>query len=342
VKNINSKYLKRVLSICMTLMISIISIISVSMINATTINGTVSNTNSESGDFAKEAEILEELGLFNGSDIGFELDRLATRVEAGVIIVRLLGAEDEALKADYYHPFTDVPEWADPYIGYLYNRKLTKGTGNNLYGSYDFLSPDQFMTFCLRSISYKDTEGDFLWSEALEKSFEIDMVSSDYYSYLSKQSALYRDDIVGILFNLLNQKYNGRDLSLIDFLITQKVTTLGQALDLGVYRQPRTFTVTGTIVEIHNELKGVIVDQRNGVSFLVKIPFGEIETPYIGNVVIKDSSGITYSVIISKKAYYNNLLVESYEIGDSIEVTADLAIDIQKSHSIVRTLLIEK
>ena len=47
-------------------------------------------------DFTASAEHLSELGLFRGSEQGYELDRAPTRGEAAAMLVRLLGAEDEA------------------------------------------------------------------------------------------------------------------------------------------------------------------------------------------------------------------------------------------------------
>jgi len=46
-------------------------------------------------DYTKEADLLNSLGLFNGTQNGYELNRVPTRVEAAAMLVRLLGAEDE-------------------------------------------------------------------------------------------------------------------------------------------------------------------------------------------------------------------------------------------------------
>ncbi len=43
--------------------------------------------------YALEADMLKSLGLFKGTDIGFELDRTSNRVEAAIMLVRLLGGE---------------------------------------------------------------------------------------------------------------------------------------------------------------------------------------------------------------------------------------------------------
>ena len=54
-------------------------------------------------DSQKNAQMLKELNLFKGTDKGFELEREASRVEAIVTVVRVLGGEAEALEKNYSH-----------------------------------------------------------------------------------------------------------------------------------------------------------------------------------------------------------------------------------------------
>ena len=44
----------------------------------------------------QDAIFLDELGLFQGTEQGYELDRTMTRAEGAVMLVRLLGGEAEA------------------------------------------------------------------------------------------------------------------------------------------------------------------------------------------------------------------------------------------------------
>lgn len=68
------------------------------------------------------ADALNLLGLFRGTDLGYELDRALNRAEALTLVVRMVGAEEEALAGSYAHPYTDVPAWASPLRGLrLYN-----------------------------------------------------------------------------------------------------------------------------------------------------------------------------------------------------------------------------
>ena len=66
------------------------------------------------GDTEAQAQMLCDLGLFRGTENGFELEKLMTRAEAAAMLTRFLGAEQEALAGDWEHPFTDVPQWACP------------------------------------------------------------------------------------------------------------------------------------------------------------------------------------------------------------------------------------
>ena len=62
--------------------------------------------------FTSSADALRDLGLFQGSDKGYELDRAADRAEAATMLVRLLGKEAEAKESweasDSEFPFTDL------------------------------------------------------------------------------------------------------------------------------------------------------------------------------------------------------------------------------------------
>lgn len=68
------------------------------------------------------AETLYELGLFKGTGTDaagkpvFDLGRAPTRAEAVTMLVRLLGKEEDARSGSWEIPFTDVANWAKPYV----------------------------------------------------------------------------------------------------------------------------------------------------------------------------------------------------------------------------------
>ena len=111
--------------------------------------GTIDNN--YPGDTEAQAQMLYDLGLFKGTDKGFALEKSMTRAEASVMLTRLLGAEKTALAGNWKHPFTDVPQWADKYVGWLHQNGLTKGVSATLYGSQRNVTCDQYCIFLTRA-----------------------------------------------------------------------------------------------------------------------------------------------------------------------------------------------
>lgn len=110
------------------------------------------------------ANELYRLGLFKGSGTlpdgmpDFDLDGTATRAQAATMLVRLLGGEDEALSRHYQHPFTDVPDWADDYLGYAYQNEMVKGTSDTTFSSEQRVSAADFLTMLLRALGYSEVD----------------------------------------------------------------------------------------------------------------------------------------------------------------------------------------
>lgn len=112
-----------------------------------------------------QALALKQLKLFQGVAVNdFALDRAPTRTEALVMLIRVLGLETEALQGNWTHPFTDVASWADKYIGYAYEKGLTKGVSATEFGAGN-ANADMYLTFMLRALGYDDGAGDFAWND---------------------------------------------------------------------------------------------------------------------------------------------------------------------------------
>lgn len=108
------------------------------------------------GDTEAQAQMLYDLGLFRGTENGFELEKPMTRAQAAAMLTRFLGAEETALAGEWSHPFADVPEWADPYVGYLYENGLTKGVSATAYGAQENVTCGQYCTFLARASRGED------------------------------------------------------------------------------------------------------------------------------------------------------------------------------------------
>lgn len=106
---------------------------------------------------------LEELGLLRGiAEDDFALEKVPSRLEALVMLVRLLGKESEALSGNHEHPFTDVPEWANGYVGYAYDAGLTQGVSETAFDPDVPATSSMYLTFLLRTLGYEDIR-DFYW-----------------------------------------------------------------------------------------------------------------------------------------------------------------------------------
>lgn len=104
-----------------------------------------------------EAEQLNVLGLFRGTDDGYRLEKSFTRAEGATMLVRLLGKEEEALnnfatKA----PFEDINgHWAEPYIAYCYHNGITNGTSATSFSPENEISAQEYVALVLRSLGYE-------------------------------------------------------------------------------------------------------------------------------------------------------------------------------------------
>lgn len=178
---------------------------------------------------------LKYLGLFNGGSNGFELDRVPTRLESGIMLIRLLGKEKEALEKKYPHPFTDVPEWADSYVGYLYENKLTTGIGNNQFGSTQLIDAKGYTTFVLRALGYNDKNGDFSYSAAIFKAQQVGMLNHDQWLALTTKKSFLRDDMVGISSSALKTKLKGDYKTLGTKLVNEGAVLKDKAISVEIY-----------------------------------------------------------------------------------------------------------
>lgn len=131
------------------------------------------------------ANKLHALGLFNGTGTDaygnpvFDLDRAPTRHEAVTMLVRLLGKDAEAKAGTWDIPFTDVADWAKPYVGYAYANGLTSGTSATTFSGNTSVSASQYLTFILRALGY-ESGIDFQWNAAWELSDLIGLTAGEY------------------------------------------------------------------------------------------------------------------------------------------------------------------
>ena len=108
------------------------------------------------------AQALYALGLFRGTSTAsdgtpvFDLESVPTRNQAVIMLVRLLGKEEEALSGKWEIPFKDAPSGSAtaPYIGYAYANGLTKGTSETTYSGTNPVTRNQYLLFLMRAMGY--------------------------------------------------------------------------------------------------------------------------------------------------------------------------------------------
>jgi hypothetical protein len=151
------------------------------------------------------ADKLHELGLFAGvgdnadGTPNYDLKRAPTRYEAVTMLVRLLGKEEEARAGMWQTPFTDVIDWAKPYVGYAYTHGLSNGTGATTFSGERPVTAAQYITLVLRALGYS-SDADFGWEWSWIFSDRIGLTNGEYDD---DNIAFTRGDVVTISYSAL-------------------------------------------------------------------------------------------------------------------------------------------
>ncbi len=164
---------------------------------------------SGSTDYASRAQALSALGLFKGGTTGFELTRVATRAEALVMFLRILGLENEAQMTTAGNPFEDVPAWAACYAAYAYDQGLVQGRGTGIYDADTQVTVQDYLTFLLRSLGYREGT-DFQWATALDDAVKLGLLNTSE-SFFLLQGSFTRAQMVYLSWQvLMTSNINGQ------------------------------------------------------------------------------------------------------------------------------------
>lgn len=166
------------------------------------------------------ADSLHEMGLFQGTQNGYDLDRTPTRAEAAVMLVRLLGKEAEAKALTYTAPFTDLKGWEKPYVQYLYSNGLVNGTCRTTFNPTGKCTAQMYATFLLRALGYSDT-ADFSYENAIETAREQGIYDT---GIINTQNFL-RDDAAAASYTALSVSPKNSEDTLLDQLVSENAIT---------------------------------------------------------------------------------------------------------------------
>ena len=170
------------------------------------------------------ADSLHEMGLFQGTQNGYDLDRTPTRAEAAVMLVRLLGKEAEVKTLTYTAPFTDLKGWEKPYVQYLYSNGLANGTNRTTFNPTGKCTAQMYAVFLLRALGYSDT-ADFSYANAIETAREQGIYDT---GIINVQNFL-RDDAAAASYTVLSVSPKNSEGTLLDQLVSENAITEANA-----------------------------------------------------------------------------------------------------------------
>lgn len=163
-------------------------------------------------------------GVFQGDETGaLNWDGTLTRAEATIMLVRLMGLDEEAadVKSDP-SPFTDVPEWANGHINVAYRKGVSMGVGDGLFDPFGACGPREFITMLYR-LTHLNEGTDFSWATAVDdfvsdvqetgafktsKSwsvpFSLEGAASNFQRYFAQDGPFTREVAADVLYFMLN------------------------------------------------------------------------------------------------------------------------------------------
>jgi len=209
-------------------------------------SGTAVQANVYSERQQRIADALYHVELFRGTNLGYELGRELTRVEGITLLVRMLGQEDAAMSKTYNLPFTDVADWAKPYVGYAYENGITNGISATEFGSNTTMTDYMFITLTLRALGYTD-KGEapqFVWNAPYVLANSAGLIGSP-----AADSFFTRGDAIEVFWNALS----GKEYQMAYSLCNRGVFTadeLEEAIDIYLYGKNDTEKTPSAVVKV--------------------------------------------------------------------------------------------
>lgn len=169
------------------------------------------------------AAALDALGLFKGTGAGYALDENLTRAQAIVMVLRMIGEEDEVRAVIGDRHFIDTyGHWAGDAIEYAYGRGYINGASENECTPERNVTGREFVKMLLGAMGYDN----LTLENAYEKAVETDLLFDNYTrtAVATDGYELKRSDVVRICRGaLLIELPDGRILK--ELLIERGVFT---------------------------------------------------------------------------------------------------------------------
>lgn len=148
------------------------------------------------------AAYLFQHGIMLGDSNGeMHLESGLTRAQLATVLTRLNGdLEYIQTNLTYYAgqcKFSDVPEWAKPYVGYCYTNGLMLGYDTGAFGADDGVTPAAACTVVLRYMELSDVDWDY--STACRTALDLGLTSAE----TVKKTEVTRGDLAVMLYRAL-------------------------------------------------------------------------------------------------------------------------------------------
>ena len=161
-------------------------------------------------------EVLKTVGIMVGDENGkFNPEAKVTRNEMAVVMCNLLDYTVASYKGT--SPFTDVPEWAEPYVAACYTNGITSGYDAKTYGGSDTVTTGQAALMLLKALGYFQYSADF-GSDWLVETTKNGSTAGLFDGVATgAKEALTRNDVAQMVLNaleadLVKAEKNGSDV----------------------------------------------------------------------------------------------------------------------------------
>ena len=169
-------------------------------------------------------EVLKTVGIMVGYENGkFNPEAKVTRNEMAVVMCNLLDYTVASYKGT--SPFTDVPEWAEPYVAACYTNGITSGYDAKTYGGSDTVTTGQAALMLLKALGYFQYSADF-GSDWLVETTKNGSTAGLFDGVATgAKEALTRNDVAQMVLNaleadLVKAEKNGSDVQVGDIVIS--------------------------------------------------------------------------------------------------------------------------
>jgi hypothetical protein len=154
-------------------------------------------------DNVEAIEVAQAVGVMVGDDNGnFNPDQQVTRAEMATVMANLLNLSVDNFKGATLS-FTDVPDWAVPYVAACAANGIVSGYSNTTFGSNDTVTAAQAGLMVLKALGYFQNASDFGSDWTLATAKQAGNISLYKGISAGVSTAMTRNDVAQLVLNAL-------------------------------------------------------------------------------------------------------------------------------------------